>query len=500
MDTPLQDWGILLYNQSRREKREAKQGTKMASPRQDNTLETATPGGSVVTTVIRSDDEIPASGTPRRQKLSLRRNESIKSQETSSSSSNASDSEVEEVASNDSNDRDLWQDSVDPTLIGDHSEGEKDSVVTHTQICGGDAPVEAKVLDTTQDIAATTRLSNKEWSVEAMRIEIPDLLQWIDMNSNYSVAQVGPPKKRKQLVLASAALLPEVNAPEPFVGLNVNPGYEHIQREILEEFVAHRPHQLKVMVGKYNPPPNTTMGAKIGSFKLAGDGFCEGALKYPMAMPDFLSPMQGHFIATVREEDLKRWEEASRSSLVILSNLDAAVEAMVSTYPEHMQRNLYLMRSMFRVVQGLEALTRITVGSLHQAVTHRRDAAINARLNHKTKPLEIREDHLEKLRYAPFVNERFLFDPTLLQEIATEREAITDKRLSAAALSSIASNVYRNQPAVVAKASKRRSVAATTSTPVEASGKKAKTERVAKAVQPVQTVPSGEPASTTPNR
>ena len=83
---------------------------------------------------------------------------------------------------------------------------------------------------------------------------------------------------------------------------------------------------------------------------------------------------------------------------------------------------------------------------------------------------------MEKLRYAPFVNERFLFDPTLLQEIATEREAITDKRLSAAALSSIASNVYRNQPAVVAKASKRRSVAATTSTPVEASGKKAKTE------------------------
>ena len=59
---------------------------------------------------------------------------------------------------------------------------------------------------------------------------------------------------------------------------------------------------------------------------------------------------------------------------------------------------------------------------------------INARLNHKTKPLEIREDHLEKLRYAPFVNERLLFDPTLLQKIATEREAITDKRLSAAAL------------------------------------------------------------------
>ena len=66
------------------------------------------------------------------------------------------------------------------------------------------------------------------------------------------------------------------------------------------------------------------------------------------------------------------------------------------------------MRSMFRVVQGLEALPRITVGLLHQAVTHRRNAAINARLNHKTKPLEIQEDHLEELRYGYFVNEKFL--------------------------------------------------------------------------------------------
>ena len=104
----------------------------MASPRQDNVLEATPKGGSVVTTVIRSDDEIPASGTPRRQKLSLRRNESIISQETSSSSSSTSDTDIEEVASNDSNDRDLWQDSVDPTLIVQHSECEKDSTETLT--------------------------------------------------------------------------------------------------------------------------------------------------------------------------------------------------------------------------------------------------------------------------------------------------------------------------------------------------------------------------------
>ena len=63
-----------------------------------------------------------------------------------------------------------------------------DGTETFTQVCGGNAPVEAKVLDTTQDIATTARLSNQDWSVEAMRIEIPDLLQGIECNSNYSVA------------------------------------------------------------------------------------------------------------------------------------------------------------------------------------------------------------------------------------------------------------------------------------------------------------------------
>ena len=136
----------------------------LSSPRQDNTSKATPKGWSVVTTVIRSDDEMPASGTPRRQKLSLRRNVSIATQDFSSTSSSASESDNEEVASNDSNDRSLWQDSVDPTQIAQHSEGDMDGTETFTQVCGGNAPVEAEVLDTTQDIATTARLSNQDWS------------------------------------------------------------------------------------------------------------------------------------------------------------------------------------------------------------------------------------------------------------------------------------------------------------------------------------------------
>ena len=88
---------------------------------------------------------------------------------------------------------------------------------------------------------------------------------------------------RNQSVLVSAALLPKNNAPGPFLGLNVNPGYDHIKREIMDEFVAHRPHPLMVMVGKYHPPPNTNMMAKTGSFNRAGevsDGNARLAIAY----------------------------------------------------------------------------------------------------------------------------------------------------------------------------------------------------------------------------
>ena len=61
-----------------------------------------------------------------------------------------------------------------------------DSSVALTQVCGCNAPVEAKTLDTTQDIAMTSSLSHQDWSDEAMRIKIPDLLQWIERNSNYT--------------------------------------------------------------------------------------------------------------------------------------------------------------------------------------------------------------------------------------------------------------------------------------------------------------------------
>ena len=106
MDTTLEDYGTLLYNQSRRDKKETKMEAKLSFPRQDKTAQGTSKVGTMV--IIRSDDDLQdPSGMPRRWKLSLRQNESIATQKLSSSSDSASESENEEVASNDSNDRSL---------------------------------------------------------------------------------------------------------------------------------------------------------------------------------------------------------------------------------------------------------------------------------------------------------------------------------------------------------------------------------------------------------
>ena len=143
---------------------------------------------------------------------------------------------------------------------------------------------------------------------------------------------------------------------------------------------------------------------------------------------------------------------------------------MVSTYPERTQRNLCIND---RVVQGLEALTRITVGSLHQAVAHRRDAAMNARLD-----LSVMKIFCLIRTYCRKLLRRGRQSQT---NVCLRRHCRLHCRLT--------SNVYRSQPAVAAKALKRRSMAATETPSVEASSKKAKTERVTKAVQPSQSVP-----------
>ena len=85
-------------------------------------------------------------------------------------------------------------------------------------------------------------------------------------------------------------------------------------------------------------------------------------------------------------------------------------------------------------------LTDVSSATFHRVVTHRRDTAINGRLNHQKHPVVISEDHLAQLRNGSFLGATDLSDSELVSKVQGERSARKADDLQAVALSKLASN------------------------------------------------------------
>ena len=57
-----------------------------------------------------------------------------------------------------------------------------------------------------------------------MRLEIPDLLDWIGQNKDFSVQSVSTDVRKLRLSLSSSKFVPEFDKPTPFVGLSTSAG------------------------------------------------------------------------------------------------------------------------------------------------------------------------------------------------------------------------------------------------------------------------------------
>ena len=331
-----------------------------------------------------------------------------------------------------------------------------------------------------------------EWLEAAMRIPIPDLFHWIASQTNFTVNSVSAEVKRPRMALSSSALLPTLDKPEPFLGLSSSPGIVSSVAEISQAFAAHRPQSMRSLIGKY-VIPGQLFNVNMATFKLGDKEIGVEWLKNPPSPPEFIMPMQANYSTVVREDDLRRLEENSRKSLVVLSNMDATLSALLNAYPSSSEPDSNFMRALFRMTLGMQALTELVSASLHQVVLHRRDGCINAKLNNKSKPMDISEDHLTQLRYGPFLGQQFLFDPDILLKIQAEREVDKTQKLTTSALSRIAFDVHRQfQPKA---AEKRPPPAATVSVPPERqrAHKKPKLQSAQSAPQPkAKQFPSGQ--------
>ena len=88
-----------------------------------------------------------------------------------------------------------------------------------------------------------------------------------------------------------------------------------------------------------------------------------------------------------REDDIKRYEAHARKALIVLSNADATVSALLRTYPEHAKPVQMFMKGLLRLQLAISAVTELSIAGLYQSVTLRRDTILNAKVHNRFKPL-----------------------------------------------------------------------------------------------------------------
>ena len=98
----------------------------------------------------------------------------------------------------------------------------------------------------------------------------------------------------------------------------------------------------------------------------------------------------------------------------------------------------FMMRSLYRVSQGLSDITQLASRGFHQTVVHRRDAAIKPMLVAKPNPVVFSDEPLLNLRHAPALGSKSVFEKPLLDQIKQERQSSSQDRLLSAAMTMLA--------------------------------------------------------------
>ena len=276
---------------------------------------------------------------------------------------------------------------------------------------------------------------SEEWLRAVTAIDVPELIKWTAQHSEFSFAQTRE-DSRARVQLRSQA--PSFDTPEPFIGLSSDTVLVSSFEKFTLNYIESDVDQIQSSIGKYISP-KSDFRVNMATYKLSDSAIRTEAMRFPLAMPNFVYAVKGNTAAPVRDVDLQHLEEIFRKTLVICSNLEASMQALVSEYPKGVEPDVFMMRSLYRVSQGLSDIAQLSSKGFHQTVTHRRDASLNPVIHHPEKPLRVADDHLLRLRHAPSLDAKYVFDKAILSEIQTERQASSQDKLLSVAMSKIAS-------------------------------------------------------------
>ena len=275
---------------------------------------------------------------------------------------------------------------------------------------------------------------SQEWLRAAAAIEIPDLLKWTARHSSFSFAEINQESRSRVMIKSHA---PQLDAPEPFIGLSSDKEFLSLYEQFAQNFRDSDADQVQSSIGKYISP-KVDFKVNMTTYKQCDNDIRLEPMKFPLAVPNFIFPVKGHIAAPVRDVDLQHFEENYRKTLVILGNLEASMQAMLNQYPQHDSPDVFMMRSLYRVSQGLSDITQLASRGFHQTVVHRRDAAIRPMMAAKPNPVVFTDEQLLSLRHAPALGSKSVFEKPLLEQIKHERQSSSQDRLLSAAMTKLA--------------------------------------------------------------
>ena len=236
-------------------------------------------------------------------------------------------------------------------------------------------------------------------------IEFPELLRFVASNSSFTVGDPASSRPSSDLRLGSQTLS-HVREPN-FYALSMSQPFVNFAKGKLEEArTAPQANHLGHL-------PQGGSKTSMRTYQISSTDAVMTPAIHTDDRPHWMPAVLKNHRSYVKEGDLIHLESNLRESLLIQNSLEAFLSAVAAASSNVAGPNPFVIRALSASSSALAELVKRTLASLQQVTLHRRDMTI---WNTQLRPSQI-----GKLRYAPYLGEKFLFDPSILQQVSDER-------------------------------------------------------------------------------
>ena len=236
-------------------------------------------------------------------------------------------------------------------------------------------------------------------------IEFPELLRFVASNSSFTVGDPTSSRPSSDLKLGSQTLS-HIREPN-FYALSMSQAFVEFAKGKLEEArTAPQANHLGHL-------PQGGSKTSMRTYQISSTDVVVTPAIHTDDRPHWMPAVLKNHRSYVKEVDLIHLESNLRESLLIQNSLEAFLSAVATASTNVAGQNPFVVRALSASSSALAELVKRTIASLQQVTMHRRDMTI---WNTQLRPSQI-----GKLRYAPYLGEKFLFEPSILQQVSDER-------------------------------------------------------------------------------